>query len=102
MEQDLVQYMVEFTLPKELPQDFLDRIPQQRNAVNKMLHEGRVLTYALSLEDSRLWVIFSVRTEAELTELIQRLPLTRYMKANIHELTFYNSAQAFTPAFSVN
>lgn len=102
METSLVQYMVDFTLPYPLPDDFVSRIPQQRNAVNRLLHEGKILTYALALEQSKLWAIFSVKSEMELMELIQKLPLTRYMQVKIHELTFYNATQAFTPAFSVN
>ena len=102
MESNLMQYMVDFTMPDDLPEEFVSRIPHQRAAVNRLLNEGKILNYALSLENSKLWAVFSVRSEAELAQLIQTLPLSRYMKVRICELTFYNSAQPFAPAFSVN
>jgi muconolactone delta-isomerase len=102
MEANTVQYMVDFTLPQDLPEDFVSRIPQQRDAVNRLLQEGKLLNYALSLENAKLWAVFSVQSEPELMEIVQRLPLTRFMKVRINELTFYNAATTFAPVFSVN
>lgn len=98
----MMQYMVDFTLPTELPEEFVNNIPRQRAAVNRLLGEGKILNYALSLENSKLWVVFSASSEADLMEMVQRLPLTRYMKVRISELTFYNASNPLSPAFSVN
>jgi muconolactone delta-isomerase len=98
----LNQYMVDFTLPNDLSEEFVSRIPQQRKAVNSLLNEGKILNYALSLENAKLWAVFAAPSEAELMELVSSLPLTRFMKVRISELTFYNAAQSLTPAFSVN
>ena len=94
--------MVDFTMPQELPDEFVTRIPLQREAVNRLLNEGKILNYALSLENSKLWVVFSVSSENELMEVVQKLPLTRYMKMRVSELTFYNAAHPFALSFSVN
>jgi muconolactone delta-isomerase len=102
MDQNPLQYMVDFTLPPDLSEEFVSRIPRQRNAVNRLLSEGKVLNYALSLENSKLWAVFSVESEAELMELISDLPLTPYMKVRISELTFYNTAAAVSPMYSMN
>ena len=98
----MMQYMVDFTLPTELPEEFVNNIPRQRAAVNRLLGEGKILNYALSLENSKLWVVFSASSEANLMEMVQKLPLTRYMKVRISELTFYNASNPLSPAFSVN
>jgi len=102
MDNNPIQYMVDFTLPTELPEEFVTRIPQQRNLVNRLLSEGKILNYALSLENSKLWVVFVAQSEAELMEMVHRLPLTRFMQVRVNELTFYNTFNAFVPAFSVN
>lgn len=102
MDNNPIQYMVDFTLPAELPEEFVSKISQQRNMVNRLLSEGKILNYALSLENSKLWVVFVAQSEAELMEMVHRLPLTRYMQVNVNELTFYNTFNAFVPAFSVN
>lgn len=97
-----MQYMVDFTLPSELSEEFVSSIPRQRSAVNKLLGEGKILNYALSLENSKLWVVFSASSESELMEMMEDLPLTRYMKVSISELTFYNASNPYAPVFSVN
>lgn len=97
-----LQYMVDFTLPDYLSNDFIGTIPHQRNTVGRLFSEGKLLNYALSLENSKLWAIFCAHSEADLMEMISDLPLSRYMKIRISELTFYNGAQAAPPAFSVN
>ncbi|MDX2279326.1 MAG: muconolactone Delta-isomerase family protein [Saprospiraceae bacterium] len=102
MDNHFVQYMVDFTMPQDLPDDFVHLIPEQRAAVNRLLNEGKILTYALSLENSKLWAVFCVQSEEELTELINRLPLSHYMKKRVSELTFYNAAHPFIPSFSMN
>ena len=102
MDNHIVQFMVDFTMPQDLPEEFVGKIPQQRAAVNRMLSEGKILNYALSLENSRLWVVFSVQSETELIDLIESLPLTRFMKYRVSELTFYNASNPFVQAFSMN
>ena len=65
MDNHQVQFMVDFTMPHDLPEDFVSRIPQQRALVNRLLSEGKILNYALSLENSKLWVVFSVQSESD-------------------------------------
>ncbi len=102
MDNQSIQFMVDFTMPQDLPEDFVSRIPQQRAEVNRLLSEGKILNYSLSLEHSKLWVVFSVQSESELIELIERMPLTRFMKYRVSELTFYNASNPFVQAFSMN
>ncbi|MFM7399615.1 MAG: muconolactone Delta-isomerase family protein [Bacteroidota bacterium] len=97
-----LQYMVDFTLPSELSEDFIQKIPSQRNLVNRLIGEGKVLNYSLSLQDSKLWVVFCADTEAELLDMVYQLPLTRYMSVRISALSLYSSSRVNLPAFSVN
>lgn len=94
--------MVDFTLPSDLPDDFVKLIPDQRSAVNALMHQGKILNYALSLEHSKLWAVFSVESRAELDTLINSLPLSLYMGRRVAELSFYNASHPFVPSFSMN
>ena len=102
MQNTNMQFMVDFTMPKELPDDFVSLIPRQRIAVNKLMEEGKLLNYALALEHGKLWAVFSVDSESELLDIVYGLPLTDFMKVRISELTFYNALQPFTATFSIN
>ena len=96
------QYMVDFKLPNTLTQDFMDLVPFQRMAVNKLFEEGKLINYALSLENSKLWAVFSAKSELDVMDMIADLPLTPYMKVDISMLTFYNDTKTQIPKFSMN
>ena len=102
MENSNLQFMVDFTMPKEMPDEFVALIPRQRAAVNKLMNDGKLLNYSLALEHGKLWAVFAVESEAELIDIVYGLPLTEFMKVRISELTFYNAANTFTATFSVN
>lgn len=97
-----LQYMVDFTLPKVLPEDFLRLIPHQRAKINKLFRDGKLINYALSLDNSKIWAIFNANTELDVLQLITELPLTRFMRYQISTLTFYSSQNADAPVFSMN
>lgn len=96
------QFLVDFNLPSKLDEEFMDLIPYQRAMVNKLFKDGVLLNYALSLESSRLWAIFSAHSELEVQAIVADLPLSEFMTFEINMLTFYNSMQPVTPDFSMN
>jgi muconolactone delta-isomerase len=96
------QYMVDFTLPNELNDDFVNQIPTQRAKVNRFFVEGKLLSYVLALENGKLWAVFQADDESELLDLVYELPLTSQMRLCYHELTFYNAAHSYAPVFSMN
>ncbi len=94
--------MVDFSLPKVLSEDFLRLIPHQRAKINKLFRDGRLINYALSLDNSKMWAIVSANSEIDVVEFLDQLPLTRFMQYKISMLTFYNSVHAEAPVFSMN
>ncbi|MBL7814538.1 MAG: hypothetical protein JNL70_05995 [Saprospiraceae bacterium] len=102
MPSDTQQYMVDFTLPTQLSERFTSRIPEQRAMVNDYFSEGKLVTYAVSLESAKVWAVFNADSEAEVLALIRALPLTRFMQYVICPLTFYNILATQVPHFSVN
>ncbi len=96
------QYMVDFKLPSILSEEFMDLVPYQRLAVNKLFEEGKIVSYALSLENSRLWGIFVANSELQVMDVLSDLPLTPFMTVEISLLTFYNDAKTQVPKFSLN
>ena len=93
--------MVEFELPDILTEEFLALIPKQRFAVNELLAEGIIRSYALAIDRSMLWVIVEADSEFELMEIIAQMPLSEYMDPHITELFFHNSPE-FIHSFSLN
>ena len=95
-------YMVDFTLPSVLSDEFIDLIPTQRAEVDLLLKEGKLVNYMLALEDAKLWAVFNANSEYEVMQLIAELPLTSFMEVKISQLTMHNTPQEAMPAFSMN
>ncbi len=98
----MFQFMVEFTMPPVLNDRFTSTIPAQRTKINQMFSSGKMVSYAVSLENSKVWAVFNAETEGEANELARELPLTKYMSFKINPLTFMNVLTARVPSFSVN
>lgn len=94
--------MVDFRLPTSLSEDFLKLIPYQRNKINKLFREGKLINYALSLDHSKMWAVLAASSESEVKDLLLELPLTQFMEFDINMLTLYNSVNNESPAFSLN
>ncbi len=96
------QFMVDFHLPEVLSEEFMSLIPYQRAMINNYFKEGKLLNYALSLENSRLWAVFQANSELEVMDYLADLPLTEFMQVEINMLTFFNSKESSIPSFSMN
>ncbi|MBP7272838.1 MAG: hypothetical protein KA974_03305 [Saprospiraceae bacterium] len=96
------QFMVDFILPDVINDTFMDCIPRQRAVVNKLFLEGKLTTYALALENSRLWAIVNAQTQNEVIEILNKLPLTQLVRYRIFQLNFCNIVNAILPEFSSN
>lgn len=96
------QFMVEFELPSPFPESFIAKIPYQRIAINQMLEDGKISSYALSMDRNKLWCVVNGNDEFEVMDIIAEFPLIDYMKPTITELMFNNSVVLKVPAFSLN
>jgi muconolactone delta-isomerase len=94
-------FMVEFTLPQEMTEEFVERIPAQRNMINYLLGEGKIRSYSLASDRSKLWAVFLAENEFDVLDLIAQMPLGDFMVPHITELMFHNS-QEMVLQFSLN
>ena len=96
------QFMIEFDLPASMSEEFTAKIPLQRLKINEMMEEGRLVSYALSVDRQKLWCIVKSETEFEALEIIAEFTLIDYMKPTITELMFNNVVSMRIPLFSLN
>ncbi len=93
--------MVEFDILYPDDMEFMNLVPKQRNLINEYFVEGKLMSYSLNMERSRLWAIFKTDTEMELISLIDSLPLSRFMDYTYEPLLFNNSI-TMIPTISLN
>ncbi len=96
------QFMVDFTLPKNLSIEFKDLIPYQKMVVERFFDEGKLSTYAQSFETSKLWAIFNAKSEMEVLNMLADMPLTSFMEVDINMLSAFSTAENYLPQFSMN
>ena len=96
------QYMVDIELPGTITDEFASLIPFQRARVNILMFEGKILSYSLSTDRSRLWVVVNAATEDDAHSIIASFPIFHFVQVRIQELMFHNSVRLLHPEFSLN
>ncbi|MGB4959512.1 MAG: hypothetical protein WBO36_08550 [Saprospiraceae bacterium] len=96
-----IRYMVEFIIPDDFTREMAEAIPAQRTKVDTYFYTGKLLSYTLSSDRTKLWAIFVCQSEAELVTLIDKLPMTIFFDYNYHEVLFHEMVTRF-PSFSLN
>lgn len=95
-------YMADVQLPDYLDEDFLSMIPHQRMVVNRMMEKGTISTYALAMDRSRIWITINAQSERQVKDILQKMPLYRYMSIMTYELAFSETPSMAVPQPSLN
>lgn len=96
------QFFVDFRIPQPLTQEFVSLIPAHRARVNELMSQGKILSYSLAMDRSRVWAVVQAASVEDAESIADSLPLSPYMHWDVHELMFHNSVQLALPAMSMN
>lgn len=99
---ELKQYMVEIFLPKKIDEDFLALLSSQKNLINDLFEEGKVLAYSLALDRSRLWLTMSAENDDQIREIINEFPIAKKIRYIISELFFNRMTSPYSIRLSLN
>lgn len=92
--------MAVFDVPP-LSDDLLEMVPEQRERLDDLFAQGKLLCYSFSLDQSKLWAVMMSESESELITIIDLLPMTPYMDYDYHELMLHNTVHLM-PSMSLN
>ncbi|MCR9062978.1 MAG: hypothetical protein NXI00_03375 [Cytophagales bacterium] len=98
----MTHFMVEFDLPTPYSEEFLAKIPLQKMVVDELMEEGKIISYALSMDRGRLWMVVDASNDFEVLDVINEFPLINDMHYSITELMFNHAGAIQVPAFSLN
>ncbi len=96
------QYMVNFVLLEDPPEEFFDLVPYQEVVVEQYLTTGKLVNYAQSMEFGQCWAVFKANSEMEVLEMLIDFPLTEFMEVEINLLAAYQTLEHPVPDFSLN
>lgn len=94
--------MVHIKLPEVFTFEFYELIPKQRELVNNLLEQHKVLSYSLDMQRKQVWAIFEVGDQQELLDILRTFPIIEEVEVEIHELAFHNSAPVDLPDVILN
>jgi hypothetical protein len=95
-------YIANIDLPTLKTQDFWDKIPSQRQLIQRLLSDGAISFYALSDDLNRLWVIINANSEWEAKNVIGQFPIIRYINVKIIPLRFVEQKMVKFPYLYLN
>lgn len=96
------QYMVEMFLPEEMDMDFMRMIPSHRAYINELISNQTILSYSISGDRSKGWIIFQADTAEEVLDIVQQFPIHRYITIDIHELFIHDGEAYRFPKLNFN
>lgn len=94
--------MVHIRLPEVFTFEFYALIPKQRELVNQLLEQHKVLNYSLDMQRKQIWAVFEVEDQQELLKLLRSFPIIDEVEVEIHELAFHNTAPVDLPDVILN
>lgn len=89
-------------MPEEVNSVAVDTRPGQRRAVESLLSSGRMLSYAVTADQTCVLAIFAAEDDANLLEMSALLPIAQHADLNIVELDCVLTPNGLNAAFSHN
>ncbi|MES2132657.1 MAG: hypothetical protein V4506_09920 [Bacteroidota bacterium] len=100
--QTLDVFQVHIKLPEIFSTRFAALIPQQYQKVNELLEKHVILNYALDMTRINLWVTIQAKDQTDVMDILATFPIIKYVKVEIFELAFFDSAPIGLPELIMN
>jgi muconolactone delta-isomerase len=98
----MAQHMIEISLPADPDEEFYALVPHQRAHIDKLLEQGVVMGYSLSIDRSKLWIALNARNKRHATEILSEFPMFSYFEITIYPLMFHNASVMALNIVSMN
>jgi len=100
--QTLETFQVHIKLPDFFSKRFASLIPAQRERVTQLMEARVILNYALDMDRANLWITMQAKSESEIMDILATFPIIKFVKVEIFELAFFDSAPMGLPELIMN
>jgi hypothetical protein len=90
------------TIQFEMDEEFMQAIPEHRTLVNRLIEDGVIDHYVVTMESMKSWITFTADSKSEVEEHLRDSPLYRYWTYEIEELFVVDGHQYRLPALQFN
>ncbi len=96
-------FMVEVQLPYNPTPEFFELIPQQRAKIAEFMTQRKFLTYTVSADRLKLWIVMIGRDETDAREILSQQPMDKYFSyLSFREIMFHEMVGMMFPTVSLN
>jgi len=96
------EFMAEIDLPLPFNSEFISLIPKQRALIDKLMKEKIITSYAVSVEEGKLWTTILAESEESVSDILSAFPIIEMVEFRIYKLAFHNNAASVYTQFSLN
>ena len=94
--------MVTLTFPGFFSEEFVRLIPQQRTQIVKLLTDGTLASFSLSMERSHAWMVVSSKSIEGVERILESFPMYEFFDYEIAELAMYDVQHLGMPKVMLN
>ena len=92
------QVSIQFTMDDE----FMTLVPAHRTYINKLIEDGVIDQYVVSMESQQVWITFTAEDKTAVDQYLSKSPIYRYWTYVIDELFLFDGQHYRLPAVKLN
>jgi muconolactone delta-isomerase len=86
----------------EMDEEFMRAIPEHRAYINRLIDDGIIDHYVVTMESQKAWITFTAESKDEVDGYLSKSPIHRYWNYEIEELFVVDGYQYRLPALQFN
>ena len=90
------------TIQFEVNDEFGALIPEHRAYISKLIKQGIIDHYVVTMETQRVWITFSAEDKASVEKYLLKSPLARFWSYEIDELFVVDGLHYRLPVMQLN
>jgi muconolactone delta-isomerase len=100
--QRMQKFMVTLNFPRFITEEFLRKIPDQRQKIVELLASGHVASFSLNQSRSNAWLVFNAKTQDEVEALLEDFPMYDDFTYEIEHLIVHDTELMGLPRVALN
>jgi hypothetical protein len=90
------------TIQFEMNDEFMTLVPPHRTYINKLIEEGVIDQYAVSMESQQVWITINAEDKIAVERFLADSPLHKYWTYQIDELFLFDGKHYRLPSLQYN
>lgn len=90
------------TIQFDMNDEFASLVPSHRTYINRLIEQGVIDHYVVTMETQRVWITFSAENKDAVEKYLSKSPLHKFWKYEIDELFVVDGLHYRLPVVQLN